>query len=120
MTTTHSNAGPSWRARAADEVVWLALDEDHVLYHRPSGKTHFLNDASKRLLRDVLTVPKTAGEAAEAARPYSENEFARDRDRIDLEYRAGNGRLAVMKKLGWTHCDVVELERPPCSNGITP
>ncbi len=22
----------------------------------------------------------------------------------------GNGRLAVMKKLGWTHCDVVELE----------
>jgi PqqD family protein of HPr-rel-A system len=37
-----------------------------VLYHRGSGKTHFLNAASKHLLRDVLTAPKTAAEAAEA------------------------------------------------------
>jgi PqqD family protein of HPr-rel-A system len=63
---TSSDAAPAWRARPADEVVWLALDADYVLYHRGSGKTHFLNAASKHLLRDVLTAPKTAAEAAEA------------------------------------------------------
>jgi len=61
---TSSDAAPAWRARPADEVVWLALDDDYVLYHRGSGKTHFLNAASKYLLRDVLTAPKTAAEAA--------------------------------------------------------
>jgi PqqD family protein of HPr-rel-A system len=66
MNSTSSNAAPSWRARPADEVRWLSLDDDYVLYHRGSGKTHFLNAASKHLLRDVLTVPRTAAEAAEA------------------------------------------------------
>ena len=64
--TTSSSAAPSWRARPADEVVWLALDDDYVLYHRGSGKTHFLNAASNHLLREVLTAPRTAVEAAEA------------------------------------------------------
>ncbi|HJR71883.1 MAG TPA: HPr-rel-A system PqqD family peptide chaperone [Gammaproteobacteria bacterium] len=63
---TSSDAAPSWRARPADEVVWLALDDDYVLYHRGSGKTHFLNAASKYLLRDVLTTPQTAADAAAA------------------------------------------------------
>jgi PqqD family protein of HPr-rel-A system len=63
--TTH-RAARSWRARPADEVVWRALDDDYVLYHRGSGKTHFLNAASNDLLREVLTAAKTAAEAAEA------------------------------------------------------
>jgi len=63
---TSSNAVYQWRARPADEVVWRALDEDYVLYHRPSGKTHFLNAASRSLLSDILTTPQTAAAAADA------------------------------------------------------
>lgn len=57
---------PLWRARRAEDLVWAAFDDIHVVYHRPSGKTHFLNTASARLLRDVLTVPRSAAAAAEA------------------------------------------------------
>ena len=37
-----------------DNLVWVSFDDDFVVYHRPSGKTHFLNEASKVLLTELL------------------------------------------------------------------
>ena len=44
-----------WRARSPDEIVWAHFDEDYVAFHRPSGKTHFLNAASHLLICEILT-----------------------------------------------------------------
>lgn len=44
-----------WRARSPDEIVWAHFDEDYVAFHRPSGKTHFLNAPSYRLICEILT-----------------------------------------------------------------
>jgi len=60
-----ADVGPSWRAGRADELVWAHFGTDFVLYHRPSGKTHFLNAATALLLKEVLVRPKNALEAAE-------------------------------------------------------
>jgi len=45
----------SWRARSPHEIVWAHFDEDYVAFHRPSGKTHFLNASSYLLICEVLT-----------------------------------------------------------------
>jgi PqqD family protein of HPr-rel-A system len=45
--------------------VWAEFGVDVVVYHRPSGKTHFLNAATALLLKDVLVQPKSSLEAAE-------------------------------------------------------
>ena len=37
-----------------DDIVWVSFGEDFVVFHRPSGKTHFLNEASKFLLTELL------------------------------------------------------------------
>lgn len=49
---------PKWRSRSPGEIVWAVFGEDYVAYHRPSGKTHFLNAASQLLICDILTEPK--------------------------------------------------------------
>jgi PqqD family protein of HPr-rel-A system len=54
-----------WRAGRVEQLVWAELGDDFVVYHRPSGKTHFLNSASAVLLREVLTRPKHASAAAD-------------------------------------------------------
>ena len=46
-----------WRSRPPEEIVWAVFGNDYVAYHRPSGKTHFLNAASQLLIRDILTEP---------------------------------------------------------------
>ena len=43
-----------WRSNAAD-CLWAEFDDNYVVYHRPSGKTHFLNAAGHRLLTEILT-----------------------------------------------------------------
>ncbi len=60
-----ADVGPSWCAGRADELVWAELGVDVVVYHRPSGKTHFLNAVTASLLKDVLLQPKNSVEAAE-------------------------------------------------------
>lgn len=59
-----SAAAPQWRAVPREQLAWLSFDEQCVVYHRPSGKTHFLNAASAQLIREVLLEPRTAGSAA--------------------------------------------------------
>lgn len=59
-----SNA-PRWRVVDPDCFAWADWPDQHVLYHRPSGMTHFLNASSALLLREVLVEPQGAPEAAE-------------------------------------------------------
>jgi PqqD family protein of HPr-rel-A system len=56
---------PEWRAGPAQDLIWVDFGDDCIVYHRPSGKTHFLNGASALLLKTVLLEPKTARVAAE-------------------------------------------------------
>ena len=60
----HSDASV-WRSNAAD-CAWASYGENYVVFHRPSGKTHFLNEAGYRLLTEILDRPD--GTAAIAAR----------------------------------------------------
>ena len=53
-----------WRVRKKDGLVWAAFDNDFVAFQRQSGKTHFLNEASYRLLTEVLESPKDLDEIA--------------------------------------------------------
>lgn len=39
------------------QFAWAHWSDGHVLYHRPSGKTHFLNEAGAALLRELLANP---------------------------------------------------------------
>ena len=57
-----------WRAAPATEFAWADWPDGHVLYHRPSGKTHFLNDAGATQLRELLAAPGEAFEADESLR----------------------------------------------------
>jgi PqqD family protein of HPr-rel-A system len=45
-----------WRSSATD-CVWAVYGDDYVVFHRPSGKTHFLNAAGHRLLTEILDRP---------------------------------------------------------------
>lgn len=44
-----------WRSCSPTQCNWVTFENDFVVYHRPSGKTHFLNVGSEVLLTDVLT-----------------------------------------------------------------
>lgn len=48
--------------------MWISWDDDFVAYHRPSGKTHFLNAASNFLIAGHLVEPRTTDEVALAFR----------------------------------------------------
>jgi PqqD family protein of HPr-rel-A system len=41
-----------------DDILWVSLDDNFVVYHRPSGKTHFLNQSSKVLITEILADAK--------------------------------------------------------------
>ena len=53
-----AGAEPSWTAVRSADLVWCTWDHEYVLYHRPSGKTHFLNEAGWLLLARILSVPR--------------------------------------------------------------
>lgn len=52
-----------WRAAPAGQFVWAHWGDGHALFHRPSGKTHFLNEAGASLLRELLAAPGDPFEA---------------------------------------------------------
>ncbi len=54
-----------WRSRSSAEIDWFDVPPDFIAFHRPSGKTHFLNAASKVLLTELLTLPRDIGEILE-------------------------------------------------------
>ena len=55
-----------WRASPVDDTAWVQFDDEYVAYHRPSGKTHFLNAATHRLLTDLLVEPASLATVAAA------------------------------------------------------
>ncbi len=65
MTVDHSNGTNRWRRCAEDEIEILSCGRDFVAYHRPSGKTHLLNESSYKLITDVLDDQPTFGEIAD-------------------------------------------------------
>lgn len=65
MREQRSDTRASWRLRAPDDLAWASWNDEFVAYHRPSGKTHFLNAASHFLLTELLPEPRdTAAIAA--------------------------------------------------------
>ena len=48
-----------WRRRSNDDCAWAKFADGYVLYHRPSGKTHVMNDASVALVTELLSEPTT-------------------------------------------------------------
>jgi PqqD family protein of HPr-rel-A system len=65
MSDRTAGGDTRWRARPAHELVWSDLGGAYVVYHRPSGRTHFLNGATADLLQYVLAEPRTARAAGE-------------------------------------------------------
>ena len=57
MEHGNSHDASLWRSNAED-CVWAIYDDDCVVFHRPSGKTHFLNAAGYRLLNVILETPE--------------------------------------------------------------
>lgn len=65
MTVNVSYGTNRWTRCAEDEVEILECGEDFVAYHRPSGKTHLLNESSYRLITVVLDGQPTFNEIAD-------------------------------------------------------
>ena len=47
-----------WVTGRSDHNLWYDCEDAVVLYHRPSGRTHFLNASSKTLLTEILASPR--------------------------------------------------------------
>ncbi|MEZ5532039.1 MAG: HPr-rel-A system PqqD family peptide chaperone [Steroidobacteraceae bacterium] len=54
-----------WRAESA-QCLWTDWDDLAVLYHRPSGKTHFINAPTAFLLEQFSAAPSTLDAVARA------------------------------------------------------
>lgn len=65
-SVSHVDADCRWAAAPAAHFAWADWSDGHVLYHRPSGKTHFLNEAGAALLRELLADPGEAFAADES------------------------------------------------------
>lgn len=57
-----------WRRRSQEDCAWAKFEEGYVLYHRPSGKTHVMNDASVALLTELLSEPTSLAEVLDVFR----------------------------------------------------
>lgn len=90
LSTEPESSSLSWRSRPQDRIVWAFFDNDFVAFHRPSGKTHFLNAASYLLLNDVL------GEARDL--PYILGVFDSDETPRDDEAYASE-MLSLLHRL---------------------
>lgn len=53
-----------WIAVEPDDLLWVHFDDGAAVYHRPSGRTHFLNAASVVLLQGLSEAPAATAEAA--------------------------------------------------------
>ena len=78
---------PSWYVPFPDELMWASWGGDaYVAYHRPSGKTHFLNAASYVLLSELLREPLDVDAVArQMALPEGGDEAASARNREQFE-----------------------------------
>lgn len=61
---TAADTAPQWRVDRTQDLLWADLDEGAAVYHRPSGKTHFLNSSSVALLKRLQAGPADSLELA--------------------------------------------------------
>ena len=66
-----------WFAAAVSDLLWVESGDEFILFHRPSGKTHFVNRAAFLLLDQVLREPR------DLARAIDELALAQDAPVID-------------------------------------
>ena len=66
MTDLADQTQPKWGVISPEDIVWAGNGDDWIAYHRPSGKTHFLNAASRSLITDLLAEPASLPEVLEA------------------------------------------------------
>jgi PqqD family protein of HPr-rel-A system len=50
--------GVTWVASLPADPLWFDSGRDRVLYHRPSGQTHLVNESASLLLFHALVEPK--------------------------------------------------------------
>src|SRR5687768_489363 len=94
MSETTAEPAARWRAGQPDDLVWSRMDDAFIVYHRPSGKTHFLNAATADLLAQVLATPRTARSAADEL-------AAREDAAVDSDFiRAVAESLVQLEHLG--------------------
>ncbi|MGD9597468.1 MAG: HPr-rel-A system PqqD family peptide chaperone [Steroidobacteraceae bacterium] len=55
-----------WLRADGAQCLWADWDDLAVLYHRPSGKTHFINAATAFLLEQFIAAPATLDAAGRA------------------------------------------------------
>lgn len=66
MANRLNDARTKWQSPPPEAIAWLDLGVDHVAFHRASGKTHFLNASSKRLITQLLRDPMGLADIVEA------------------------------------------------------
>lgn len=64
MTGTRDFINARWRTADSVNLAWVHWDDGAAVFHRPSGKTHFLNPASVRLLALLDERERSALQAA--------------------------------------------------------
>jgi PqqD family protein of HPr-rel-A system len=64
MSEPERSVPQTWRLIEPRTILWTQWGDDYIIYHRPSGKTHFINAATAQLLKNILLEPKTALSAA--------------------------------------------------------
>jgi PqqD family protein of HPr-rel-A system len=64
----------TWVSCDPSDLVWVDLDEQFAVFHRPSGKTHFLNASSAFILDDILRNPQIGGQVVDKFMTGSESE----------------------------------------------
>lgn len=55
-----------WVAADSGQLLWAQWGADFALFHRPSGQTHFVNEATAFLLREALRQPANLLEITQA------------------------------------------------------
>ena len=93
-------ADTMWHSVSSHLILWAELDADFAAYHRPSGRTHFLNSASHRLLTLILTEPRNVEAVVRELYDYS----------TDQECDAEALRQATQMLLRLEHLGLVERE----------
>ena len=77
MHARRPKISPKWRSQTPEDIMWVVYDDDFIAYHRPSGKTHFLNAASYLLVCEILNEPM---DFEDIAKEFASNDIDGDPD----------------------------------------
>ena len=86
----------TWQSCSPADIVWADLGNDLVIFHRPSGKTHFLNASSAFLLDEVLKDPASTDDIVSAFTTESADE--NDKAAVIVEMLLHLERLGLVRR----------------------